>query len=99
MNLFPSYFSLKYFIKGAESLNLHGKYLYAMVFIKESNIYDIRKKIENSDNIIAFFFANAHNIYSFRLKVYKIDRKGNRRYPVEFHGRLLCLLCPNYRTK
>ena len=33
-----------------------------MVSIKGSHSYDIRKKMQNSDNVITFFFANAHNI-------------------------------------
>ena len=33
-----------------------------MVSIKGSHIYDMRKKIQNSDNVITFFFANTHNI-------------------------------------
>ena len=50
-----------------------------MVFIKGSYIYDVRKKVENSD-VIDFVFANAENIYNSR-KYNKTDRKANRRYP------------------
>ena len=51
-----------------------------MVFIKGSYIYDVGKKVENPDNVIAFAFANADNIYSSN-KYNKTDRKANRRYP------------------
>ena len=50
-----------------------------MVFIKGSYIYDVRKKVENSD-VIGFVFVNAENIYNSR-KYNKTDRKANRRYP------------------
>ena len=50
-----------------------------MVFIKESYIYDVRKKVENSD-VIVFVFANADNIYNSH-KYNKTNRKANRRYP------------------
>ena len=50
-----------------------------MVFIKGSYIYDVLKKVENSD-VIDFVFANAENIYNSR-KYNKTDRKANRRYP------------------
>ena len=50
-----------------------------MVFIKESYIYDVRKKVENS-GVIDFVFANAENIYNSH-KYNKTDRKANRRYP------------------
>ena len=49
-----------------------------MVFIKGSYIYDVGKKVENSDNI--FVFANADNIYNCN-KYNKTDMKANRRYP------------------
>ena len=50
-----------------------------MVFIKESYIYDVRKKVENS-GVIDFVFANAENIYNSH-KYNKTDRKANRCYP------------------
>ena len=50
-----------------------------MVFIKGSYIYDVCKKVENSD-VIDFVFANAENIYNSR-KYNKTDGKANRRYP------------------
>ena len=50
-----------------------------MVFIKGSYIYDVRKKVENSD-VIGFVFVNAENIYNSR-KYNKTDRKANRHYP------------------
>ena len=50
-----------------------------MVFIKRSYIYDVRKKVENSD-VTDFVFANAENICNSR-KYNKTDRKANRRYP------------------
>ena len=50
-----------------------------MVFIKGSYIYDVRKKVENSD-VTDFVFANAENIYKSH-KYNKTDRKPNRRYP------------------
>ena len=51
-----------------------------MVFIKGSYIYDVRKKVENLDNVIAFVFANADNIYNSH-KYDKTDRKANRVCP------------------
>ena len=50
-----------------------------MVFIKESYIYDVRKKVENSD-VIVFVFANAENICNSH-KYKKRYREANRRYP------------------
>ena len=50
-----------------------------MVFIKGSYIYDVRKKVANSD-VIDFVFANAENIYNSH-KYNKTDRKANRCYP------------------
>ena len=50
-----------------------------MVFIKGSYIYDVRKKVANSD-LIDFVFANAENIYNSH-KYNKTDRKANRCYP------------------
>ena len=50
-----------------------------MVFIKGSYIYDVRKKVANSD-VIDFVFANAENIYNSH-KYNKTDRKAKRRYP------------------
>ena len=50
-----------------------------MIFIKGSYIYNVCKKVKNSD-VIDFAFANAENIYNSH-KYNKTDRKANRRYP------------------
>ena len=50
-----------------------------MVFIMGPYIYNVRKKVENSD-VIVFVFANADNIYNSH-KYNKTDRKANRCYP------------------
>ena len=49
-----------------------------MVFIKGSYIYDVGKKVENSDNI--FVFANADNIYNCN-KYNKTDMKAKQTLP------------------
>ena len=67
-----------------------------MVFIKGSYIYDVRKKVENSD-VIGFVFVNAENIYNSRK--YKLTGKQTDVTQAEFCGILLCRQCLNYKTK
>ena len=62
-----------------------------MVFIKRSYIYDVRKKVENSD-VTDFVFANAENICNSR-KYNKLTGKQTDVTQAEFRGILLCLQC------